>query len=185
MNVRTLCLAILNAGESTGYEIRKLSTEGYYSHFVDASFGSIYPALSKLEEDGLVTSREEAQSGKPSRKVYSVTNQGRMEFLQSLSQPIKRDIFKSEFLLIAMCAEYVQHSQLCVAIDTQIANLQHELDIIDFGVENTDLASGEWVADYGRTCLAQSLNYILENRAELEAMAGRSLPFDPSLVAAE
>ena len=44
MNVRTICLAILYDGEATGYEIRKLSVEGEYSYFIDASFGSIYPA---------------------------------------------------------------------------------------------------------------------------------------------
>ena len=41
MSVRTLCLAILSFGDATGYEIRKLSTEGRYSYFVDASFGSV------------------------------------------------------------------------------------------------------------------------------------------------
>lgn len=52
MNVKTVCLAILTQGETTGYEIRKRSTEGDFSFFLEASFGSIYPALSKLEEDG-------------------------------------------------------------------------------------------------------------------------------------
>lgn len=73
MNVRTICLSILYEGESTGYEIRKLSIEGEYSYFVDASYGSIYPALAKLEQDGLVTSRVEAQAGKPAKKIYAIT----------------------------------------------------------------------------------------------------------------
>ena len=50
MNVRTICLAILYDAEATGYEIRKLSVEGEYSYFIDASYGAIYPALAKLEE---------------------------------------------------------------------------------------------------------------------------------------
>jgi len=45
MSVRGLCLAILSYGDATGYEIRKESTEGRFSYFDDASFGSIYPAL--------------------------------------------------------------------------------------------------------------------------------------------
>ena len=49
MNVRTICLAILFEGEASGYEIRKLSVEGEYSYFIDASFGSVCPALAKLE----------------------------------------------------------------------------------------------------------------------------------------
>ena len=77
MNVRTICLAILFEGESTGYEIRKLSVEGEYSYFVDASFGAIYPALQKLEADKLVTSRVEQQDGKPAKKIYVITELGR------------------------------------------------------------------------------------------------------------
>jgi len=37
MNARTLCLAILNFGEATGYEIRKQSIEGDFGYFVDTS----------------------------------------------------------------------------------------------------------------------------------------------------
>ena len=55
MSVRTLCLAILNFGDATGYEIRKLSTEGKFRYFIEASFGSIYPTLARLEAEGLVT----------------------------------------------------------------------------------------------------------------------------------
>ena len=52
MNVRILCLSILFDTEAaSGYEIRKLSTEGEFAYFVEASFGSIYPALAKLEEE--------------------------------------------------------------------------------------------------------------------------------------
>ena len=40
MNVRTLCLGVLSLGEATGYEIKKL-LESRFSHFYDASFGSI------------------------------------------------------------------------------------------------------------------------------------------------
>ena len=65
MNVRTVCLAILQFGDATGYEIKKMSTEERFAFFVDASFGSIYPALSRLQDDGCVTVREEYESGKP------------------------------------------------------------------------------------------------------------------------
>ena len=45
MDVRTICLGILTRGDATGYEIKKLVEDGGYQHFVEASFGSIYPAL--------------------------------------------------------------------------------------------------------------------------------------------
>jgi len=175
MNVRTLCLAILSVGESTGYDIRKLSTEGHYSHFVDASYGSIYPALTKLEQDGMVESREEKQSGKPSRKVYTITDAGRGSFMSALSKPVQRDIFKSEFMLIAMFAEIMNPADVTRAIDAQIDWLKNELATIDAAQEEIDFDGANWVADYGRCCLQASLDYITNSRSGLEAIAGRML----------
>ena len=185
MNVRTLCLAILGCGDSTGYEIRKLSTEGHFSHFVDASYGSIYPALTRLEQEGLVTAREETQPGKPARKVYSITEVGRAAFVDALSKPVQKDVFKSEFLLIAMYAELMDPDDLRRAIEGQIAYLQGELAIIEAAEKDVDLEGASWVADYGRVCLQQSLDYILESRAQLEAIAGTKRSTQPSTLAAE
>ncbi|MEE9590251.1 MAG: PadR family transcriptional regulator, partial [Hyphomicrobiaceae bacterium] len=93
MNVRTLCLGILYFGEATGYEIRKTASEGGFSHFIEANYGSIYPALTKLTQDELVTMREEVVSGKPSRKVYALTDQGREALKAALNEPLRADIF--------------------------------------------------------------------------------------------
>ena len=104
MNVRTICLAILYDEDATGYEIRKMSTEGDYSYFVDASYGAIYPALQKLEADALVTSRVEQQDGKPAKKIYSITQTGRREFINSRFEQLGEDEYRSEFLLFARFA---------------------------------------------------------------------------------
>lgn len=185
MNVRTLCLAILGGGDSTGYEIRKLVSDGHFSHFGDASFGSIYPALNKMEADGLVVSREEQQEGKPNRKVFSITDAGREEFLVALSKPAQKDIFKSEFLLLAMCAELMQPAHVTRAIEMQIAFLKSELEIIESAVAEVDFAGADWVANYGRACLTSGLDYINENRGKLEAIAGTGLPSPEAMIAAE
>ncbi|MEM7301622.1 MAG: PadR family transcriptional regulator [Pseudomonadota bacterium] len=171
MNIRTVCLAILNHHDATGYEIRKLSLEGEYSYFVDASFGSIYPALAKLEAEHLVTSREEVQSGKPPRKVYSITEAGRIAFRDALRQPPQKDQFKSEFLLIAMCAPMMRCEDLSRTIDIRIEQLQAELDIIRNASGEFQTPAGAWTTRYGRTCITTSLEHLIKHRHELEEMA--------------
>ncbi|MEE9314934.1 MAG: PadR family transcriptional regulator [Rhizobiaceae bacterium] len=185
MNVRTLCLAILNGMDSTGYEIRKLVSDGHFSHFIDASYGSIYPALNKLEQDGMVTSFEEQQDGKPNRKVYCVTDTGRLEFLNALSQPAQKDKYKSPFLLLAMCAELMHPADLKRAIDKQIVEVRAELTLIDTGVRDVDMKGADWVANYGRSCLSEGLKYLEQHRGELEKIAGTSLKKLSALTAAE
>jgi PadR family transcriptional regulator, regulatory protein AphA len=176
MNVRTLCLAILNFGEATGYEIRKLSTEGNFSYFVDASYGAIYPALSRLEEDGLITGRSEVQPGKPARKVYEITPAGRKAFIEALSQPPEPDIYKSEFLLVAMCAEYVDRDQLEAAVDGQIRTLQERLDSLRAARAECTHEGSNWILDYGINCHACNLDYLRSNRDRLLAIAASAFP---------
>lgn len=171
MNVRTLCLAILDAGDATGYEIKKLSVEGKYSYFVDASFGSIYPALARLESEGLVTVREEAQSGKPARKIYSITETGRRELVRQLAAPPGPDIFRSEFLLVAMCAELLPRGVLSEAIERRIVDLSETLAHLDHIARTSENAGARWIAGYGRVCTAASLDYLETHRHALEALA--------------
>ncbi|QDG78072.1 PadR family transcriptional regulator [Labrenzia sp. PHM005] len=166
MSVRGLCLAILSFGDATGYEIRKESTEGRFSYFDDASFGSIYPALARLEADGMVTVREEPQAGKPSRKVYSITEAGRQEFITSLCEPQAPDTFKSPFLLIALNAAKLPPEVLRRALDRRKAQVEDELRLLS-GCSEADSecshAGSDWTRDYGIACMNFTLRYLEEH----------------------
>ena len=171
MNVRTLCLAILYFGESTGYEIRKHVTEGAYCHFVEASYGSIYPALAKLEADGLVTSREEVHPGRPARKVYRITDAGREEFRRALAAPLHPDVFRSPFLLTALCAELMEPADMDRAIEGQIENMRADLTTIEDAADGSAMRGADWVNRFARHTIRASLAFIAANREELVAIA--------------
>ena len=47
-----------------------------------------YAALDRLEADGLLTSTTEDQSGRPARRVYTITEQGRRRFLDWVYAPV-------------------------------------------------------------------------------------------------
>lgn len=171
MNVRTICLAILYDGEATGYEIRKLSVEGEYSYFIDASYGSIYPALARLETDGLVTSRVEVQDGKPAKKIYSITQVGRSDFIQSLFEKLGEDKFRSEFLLFLRFATELPQSLVEQRLSERLAEVDAELADFDRLKQQHCHPGDAWVIDYGRTCMQAARNYIEAHRGELIAMA--------------
>lgn len=173
MNARTLILAILHFREASGYEIRKLSTEGPFSYFVDISYGSIYPTLAKLEAEGLVACRVEQQAGKPERKVYTITAKGHAEMVRSLAEPVQRDKFRSEFLLVAMTAEVSTPETLARAIDERIANLQADLEMLQQQKADCGHSSTAWIVGYGEHVVSHDLAYLRANRDELIALAGR------------
>nr|WP_321457498.1 PadR family transcriptional regulator [uncultured Cohaesibacter sp.] len=175
MNVRSICLAILFCSDRTGYDIRKFSTEGNFSFFIDASFGSIYPALNKMESEGLVTGRHVSEEGKPARKIYSITEAGRDVLFHELLQPHRPDIFKSEFLLISLFARLIGPEAIQSAIDRQLAMLHEELAIISsceesdlknspesgkYAPNELDHQAANWAKNYGVYCVQASIDYL-------------------------
>lgn len=172
MSVRSLCLAILSFGDATGYEIRKESTEGRFSYFDDASFGSIYPALARLEAEGLVTVREEPQAGKPARKVYSITPAGREEFISTLCEPQAPDTFKSPFLLIALNAAHLPPEVLRRALERRKAQVVEELRHLTGDEDNPcQHAGSNWTRDYGIACMNFTLRYLEDHGEALIKIA--------------
>jgi PadR family transcriptional regulator AphA len=171
MNIRTLCLAILHESDATGYEIKKLSVEGKYRYFAEASFGSIYPTLARLEQEGLVTLREETQPGKPSRKIYSITEAGRRALVEALSEPPSPDVFRSGFLLVALCAELLDRRTIVTAVEGRIAHLRDEIGHLEELLRSTNDPATHWAASYGVACMTRSQEYLAEHRHEIEALA--------------
>jgi DNA-binding PadR family transcriptional regulator len=82
-----IILGFLMYGDMSGYDIKQFMSHST-SYFYEASFGSIYPMLGKLERDGRVRPAEAVEGGKY-KKVYSITEKGRGWFLEWLEQPIE------------------------------------------------------------------------------------------------
>jgi PadR family transcriptional regulator, regulatory protein AphA len=171
MNVRTICLAILYEGESTGYEIRKLSVEGEYAYFVDASFGAIYPALQKLEAEKLVTVRVEQQDGKPAKKIYAITERGRRAFIDSLFDQLGEDVYRSEFMMFARFAHELPQSLVQLRLNERLASLDSAIAEMDRLATNHTSPADRWIIDHGRSCMAFARDHIQAHMGELIAMA--------------
>lgn len=172
MNVRTLCLSILYEGDATGYEIRRMSVEGECSYFVEASFGSIYPALAKLEAEGLVRSRIEPQEGKPSRKVYSITDAGREEFVAAMHEPMGEDVFRSPFLLLARFAHLLPQELVHTRLNEQLARvIENKKQLDDLSHEQSCSAADAWVIEYGRAIMGVAETHLRSHMHELITLA--------------
>lgn len=180
MNVRTLCLAILYEGPASGYEIRKLSMDEThkFAHFVDASYAAIYPALNKLEEEGLISGRVEHQEGKPAKRVYEITEAGRKEFVRSISQMPEADKFKSEFLLMATHAEILPPRLIREAIEHRIASLREKVQALEECDTCACSPGSRFVLAYGLVMTRTSLAFLEEHRAMLEDVAGAAVEQD-------
>jgi PadR family transcriptional regulator, regulatory protein AphA len=169
VNVRTLCLGYLSLKEATGYEMKKDFEEGLFCHFMEASYGSIYPALGQLAAEGLVTVREEEQSGKPDKKVYAITAEGTKHLAKSLAVQPAQDKFKSEFLFIMLLQHHITPAQRLAAMQTQLAFTRQDLaNIAQCRCDMGDNPASEFVMGYGEAILTAAVKYLEQKLQETE-----------------
>ncbi|MBS0471002.1 MAG: PadR family transcriptional regulator [Proteobacteria bacterium] len=168
MDVRTICLGILTRGDATGYEIKKLFEEGGYEHFVEASFGSIYPALSRLTDEGFVSVRSEAQEKRPDRKVYSITPVGRSAFVATLLKPLPEDRHRSPFVFAMLFADLLPQAHVSAMVDHYIGQVEEKLAHLNSHSDASKSDGERFVMDYGRTVYEATLNFLRTHRAEIE-----------------
>lgn len=98
MDVRSIILGFLMGQSMTGYELRKFFSLSF-SFFSGLSYGSIYPALRKLESEGLISMALQVRDASPNRKVYTITERGREAFLSSIREPVPFEHQRYNFLM--------------------------------------------------------------------------------------
>lgn len=98
MDVKTILLGSLFDKSLSGYDLKKLFSLSF-AFFSGLSYGSIYPALKKMENEGLISMKLEIQENAPNRKVYTITDEGKQAFLNSLRSPFGLERYKNAFLM--------------------------------------------------------------------------------------
>lgn len=85
MSLKFGLLGLLNYGKMTGYELDK-AFKASLNFFWQAQTSQIYRELKSMEKEGWLTSELVYQEGKPNKKVYTITEQGRAALHQWLSE---------------------------------------------------------------------------------------------------
>ena len=171
MDVRTICLGLLTRGDATGYEIKKQFEGEGFGHFAEASFGSIYPALGRLTDEGLVSVREEAQEKRPDRKVYSITEAGRTRFLEVLNRPVQEDRNRSAFAFAMLFSHLLPRERVHGLLESYIADKESRLARLKAQSADMQTPGEAFVNGLGRTIYAAMLDYLRTHRSGLSACA--------------
>ena len=175
MDVKTACLGVLSMADASGYEIRKKFEDGPFSIFVEGGFGSIYPALNRLTEDGSVTCSTEAQAKRPDKKVYSITAKGRLTLLDQLKQMPAPDKFRSDFLFTLFFADHLPARWVESIIDARIVECREKLNHLNgCSYSNPDIQGPKFVHQFGVAYYEMALTYFEENKHVIVAAALRS-----------
>lgn len=161
-------------GDATGYEIRKHFEDRLFSVFVEGGYGSIYPALNRLTDEGCVTCNTETQDKRPDRKVYSITAKGKLALVDRLGSMPGPDKFRSDFLFTVFFAEHLPARWVEAIMDARIAECAAKLDQIKNGSRPANGSAGqEFVHQFAVAYYEMALKYLEDNKHVVVAAALR------------
>ncbi len=184
MDTRTTCLGVLMMGECSGYEIRKAFEQGPFSHFAEGGFGSIYPALTKMTQEGLVTCTAHQQEKRPAKKVYRITEAGWAYLEAMLREKVPgEDKYKSDLLFILFFSDWQDPDWIARVIDARIDYYREKLEVMQQCISTRDSLSGrKLVHGFGLAVYGAAMRYLIDNRDAFIASAGQSRPGTPLAV---
>ncbi|MEZ5670052.1 MAG: PadR family transcriptional regulator [Alphaproteobacteria bacterium] len=170
MDARAICLAVLSLGDASGYEIRKSLEAGPFSVFSEAGFGSIYPALRRMSEEGLITGQTENQEGRPDKKVYRITQKGKLALLDILEEAPAVERFRSDHLFRLYFAHLMPARTVEALIDERLTfyrdKIEHLCSRPDCGSKRP---GADFVRGFGLALYEAAARYLDEHRHELLA----------------
>lgn len=177
MDSRTLCLGALMLGDASGYEIKKLYEEGAFSHFYETSFGSIYPALTRLVQDGYANCTELAQDKRPDKKVYSITARGREAFAEALKLRPAPDEVRSDFCFIMVFGRLLPPALVMRMIESQIAFYRENLARMEGCEHAEDSPTGQLIHGLGLAIYRAAAEHLERHKdAVLAQMTAPAAP---------
>jgi PadR family transcriptional regulator AphA len=98
MSIQYAILGILGWKPATGYELKKIFEDSSFMYW-SGNNNQIYKALMKLEKDELVTYEVIHQDSSPSKKIYTITEEGLRELKKWLVTAPEVPEIKKDFLI--------------------------------------------------------------------------------------
>ena len=137
-------LALLADAPAHGYELKQALEQRFGSVLPPLNTGQIYTTLSRLERDGLVEDDAVAQNGRPNKRVYRLTEAGRMELRGWVAEATPAVRLKDDFFMKLVLARAARIADPLVLIARQRdAYLQalRELDDVALATNGDDTAA--------------------------------------------
>jgi PadR family transcriptional regulator, regulatory protein AphA len=124
VSIKFAILGILSRKPSTGYELKKVFEESSFLYW-SGNNNQIYKALIQMQDEELVTSEVVHQESSPSKKIYSITDEGLKELKEwVLSSPEAPEIKKT--FLVQFAASHILDNQ---ELNQLLSKYENELKV--------------------------------------------------------
>jgi DNA-binding PadR family transcriptional regulator len=180
MSVRYALLGLLAHHPSYGYELHDVFEAMVGGTQVwDIKPAQVYTTLSRLEEGGLVAVEAVQQEGGPEKRIFAITEAGRIELRDWLRRPVKSEHQRDEFFLKLMLCLATGEVSPRGLIYIQRASLYQELHDLTAQRSQTNPATDLayiLLMDQAAMHLEADLRWLEMIEARLEEVARQPLP---------
>lgn len=160
MKLRHAILGLLSHGPQSGYDLSR-AFAGSVVNFWHADQSQVYRTLDRLEADGAISTRVIAQTGRPDRRVHSLTPEGWAELDAWLASPLEPRLDKDPLLARIFFAARLGHERVDALLEEAEGVVRQELEALE-AIEFD-------VVDLDTLLMAATLRHGLEGtRFELE-----------------
>lgn len=118
----------------TGYDLKKYF-EVSVKHFWSATQSHIYKALDGLEKKGWAEARVIPQEGKPNRKEYQITDEGRGELRRWLLTPLPMDPVRDANLIQIFFSHFSSNEEIAGLLESRIKEIKDHLVLLKTSVQ--------------------------------------------------
>lgn len=145
MTIEHSILSILSFWPSTGYDIKAEFEHKAAGLYWGMSYGSIYPKLKKLEQEGFIYPIEQEEGGRR-RKQYELTPKGWKEFEKWLSLSPAYPVVKDELLMKMLTWHEDMNDK--ILIEHLLKRKETTEDLLDF-VKNWPTNETSYISEHG------------------------------------
>lgn len=169
MAYKYLILGLLTERPMSGYDIKK-QVKTTLNAVTSASYGTLYPTLHKLLAEGCVEVQEVPQQGRPSKKVYRLTDSGRADLNGWLHEPATADQIRREFLIKLYLAHNLGEQVVRSMIATRRQETERMLQGLKTDRQQARTAQQAWVMDYVQAMCEAEVTWLTTFEAQFDVM---------------
>ncbi|MGX4599995.1 PadR family transcriptional regulator [Faecalimicrobium sp. JNUCC 81] len=132
--VKLIILYYLNIKSTHGYEIQKFIQATGLDVWAKVKSGSIYYALSKMEKNGEVELYKEETHGSKVRKIYKITEKGKLELKNTIKQELDKPLMPigTDKFIIPITFNRLDKEAAIKIINKHIKNLEETLEYWEY-----------------------------------------------------
>ena len=125
MSLRFALLGLLAVEPASGYDLKRAIDRSTYFIW-NATGPQIYNTLHKLREEGYVTSKSLAQTGKPDKQIHTITPKGRAALQRFVSEPVRASVTRDEVLLRIFFGNFANENTIRRELESYLDRIRNE-----------------------------------------------------------